>query len=278
MMTEEELIEIGKNENYLNSDNELFLNEVTREIEEKTYDAAVGGEITVYGRSDTIDFNTFTAINPPSHISYMEDGVYRGEYDKIPESTEVGSIIDIGAYVGGFSKYALLSNTQRPLLIIEPLESNISLIKKNLENHKDLSSTFLFKLSVGSSEKVAVKIGEDDDISQYLGTTYHSIDGKSIDENNIPSNYELVQSISLKELLLLNEICTGDESIFLMKIDCEGEEYPFFENASTEDIRKIKHIVGEFHKDSSPDELFIQHGFEQRRKNLGTQFYYERID
>lgn len=57
----------------------------------------------------------------------------------------------------------------------------------------------------------------------------------------------------------------GTKQIFFMKIDCEGGEYPFFEPATTDQIRHIKYVVGEFHKAAveAPDYMFLKHGYER---------------
>ena len=106
--------------------------------------------------------------------------------------------------------------------------------------------------------------------------------GNTSSAESSPTRCE-VKSIDLDELLLLNEICTGAKDVFFMKIDCEGGEYPLFENASRESVRKIKYIVGEFHAASieAPDYMFLKHGYERYTiwsHDANGLFAYKRID
>ncbi|MHB1957016.1 MAG: FkbM family methyltransferase, partial [Sulfobacillus sp.] len=44
--------------------------------------------------------------------------------------------------------------------------------------------------------------------------------------------------------------------IDILKIDCEGAEFDFFSNASSDDLGRIQQVVGEFHRaQGTPEEL-----------------------
>lgn len=274
MLSHPELVSIKNDQNYLDP----YGYAPVANIDHNIMSTLALGEPLIYGREGTCDINTIVAIHPtPNH---------EGEYGEIPKSEEeIGSIMDVGGYVGGFSRYALEYDGSRPLVIFEPMESNVGMIQKNLEAYKDsIVQKFLFKFAVGYSRNVLIRGDIMSDVHKYMGGTLYDIQGKPFNEDgtDLPEAHSMVRSLDLKEVLLLNQVCTGFEDVFFMKIDCEGGEYPLFENASTEDIRKIKYIVGEFHLDNvehgNPYNLILKHGYEEYKKPNHSVYFFRRID
>jgi FkbM family methyltransferase len=264
MWTYQDLLQLKTNENYLSNDYPLADSElpvITHPLHDSNY--------LIYGRVGTNDVNTVLAI---------VDNL--GEYGRIPEEPQSpGSIVDIGSYVGGFVRLALEANQNRPIVAIEPMIANVAMVQRNTRQFpNNPAGTYLFNLAVGVSGHVPIcgppEPAPGDVVHKFMG----NVNGA---ENNPTSR--IVKCINLEEFLTLNEICTGTKQIFFMKIDCEGGEYPFFEPATTEQIRHIKYIVGEFHNASieAPDYMFLKHGYERFKiseNDAGGLFAYKRID
>ena len=264
MWTYQDLLQLKNNENYL--DDNCPLVDPKSEIIEHTYNGPLGN-YPILSRIGSNDTNTVLAII---------DGGGSPEYGFIPvEPNTPGSILDVGCYIGGFTRLAICSNQNRPIIAIEPMISNVAMIQRNIRQlPRNPKGNYLFNVAVGHSGHTFISGPPDDQVHRYMGNT-------SAAELS-PSRSE-VKSIDLDELLLLNEICTGTKEIFFMKIDCEGGEYPLFENASRENVRKIKYIVGEFHAASieTPHYMFLKHGYERytiTQRDANGLFAYKRID
>lgn len=262
MWTYQDLLQLKNNENYFSNNYPLADPEwalVSHPVDGSPYSIII--------REGTNDANTVLAII-----------ANQGEYGRIPEEPQYpGSIVDIGSCIGGFVRLALESNQPRTIIAIEPMIANVGMVQRNTRQFPQSSTNYLFNVAVGTSGHTA--------ISGPNGTSHndliHRFMGNVNDAKNNPSS-RVVKSINLEEFLTLNEICTGTKQVFFMKIDCEGGEYPFFESATTEQIRNIKYIVGEFHAASveSPDYMFLKHGYERFKVNdhdAGGLFAYKRL-
>jgi FkbM family methyltransferase len=260
MLSRQDLLQLKEHANYLNKDYPLV--DIKDNILEEIYPFPNG--TPMFSRADSCDRNTILAIN---------EGY---EYGLIPEEPQCsGSIIDVGSYVGGFIRQAIKSKQNRTIIAIEPMLSNVALVQRNaraIANKND--NLYLFNVAVGDSGHISIKPFDESNTNphRYMG-------------NKVPDgeSNERVTCLSLEELLILNELCCQTKQIFFMKIDCEGGEYPFFENATTDQIRNIKYIIGEFHKSSVeiPDYMFLKHGFERLNETSHPEaglFAYKRID
>lgn len=260
MWTHQDLLQLKNQENYLSANYPLV---------DPKHDVAThpvhGSNYPIYGRVGTNDVNTVLAI--------IDE---KGEYGVIPDEPNApGSILDVGCYIGGFTRLAISSNQNRPVISIEPMISNVAMIQRNIRQFPVYpKGNFLFNVAVGESGHTFIAGNPDDAVHKYMGNT------SNVEQN---PTHTKVKCINLEELILLNEICTGTKDIFFMKIDCEGGEYPLFENAATEHVRRIKYIVGEFHNASveTPDYMFLKHGYKRYKvtdHDAGGLFGYKRID
>ena len=260
MLSRQDLFQLKQNYNYLAKDYPLV--NIKDKIREEIFPWPEGE--LMYSRFDACDRNTILAITEGK------------EYGHIPEEPQYpGSIIDIGSYVGGFVRQAIKAKQNRPIIAIEPMISNVAMVQRNARAIADQNDDmYLFNVAVGDSGHINIKAHDESDNNphRYMGNTVP--DGES---------NERVTSLSLEELLILNEACCQTKNIFFMKIDCEGGEYPLFENVTTDQIRNIKYIVGEFHRTTIelPDYLFLKHGYEKindvSQPSAGI-FGYKRID
>lgn len=146
-------------------------------------------------------------------------------------------VVDIGANIGCFSRYALTKKPSK-VLCIEPLSLNIECLKYNTKdticeilpyavsdkNEYDVELSYNPKFSGGSNI-----IGQKDNHWTYVGS-YDYV--------------EMVQSITLDSLF---ENGTVDKIDFL-KIDVEGSELLIFDGLSDENLSKINKIAIETKK------------------------------
>jgi len=274
MTSYDALKNIVTNENWLNKPN-VSINENVNKVE-----IGLAGQPerwTVCCREKVeVDFNTLYAI------------IVNKEYGVLPNQPEIsGSILDIGGYVGGFARYAVESKLEnRSVIVIEPVSANVGMIQRNMENHKE--GNFLFKAAVGNSGigKILCRSAMEHTDRYPIDPSYYV--GNVIDyAHYIPIKYDHYEDVpiwSLEELLNVVEICTGTRNVFYMKIDCEDGEYPLFMNASPQDLRQIKYVVGEFHREKEVlDNIFLPLNFKPMALTdsqiLDTHMFgYERID
>jgi FkbM family methyltransferase len=141
-------------------------------------------------------------------------------------------ILDIGAHIGAFSLACLRRGAGR-VIAFEPDSENAALAAKNLAAYGDR-----FQLHVAAIWR------SDQDINRLrlrqarhpLNTGGHDV--LSDDEQEaLPS----VTAISLDKVL-----AALPSSARLMKIDCEGAEYPILLTATR--LHRVTEIVGEFHR------------------------------
>ena len=260
MLSIQDLLQLKQNNNYLSENCQLI--QIKDKILEEIYPFPNGD--LMFSRYDACDRNTILSI------------IEAKEYGEIPlEPQYPGSIFDVGSYVGGFVRQAIKSKQNRSIIAIEPMLSNVAMVQRNaraISNKND--NLYLFNVAVGESGHINIKAHDESESNphRYMG-------------NKVPDgeSNERVTCLSLEELLILNELCSQTREIFFMKIDCEGGEYPLFENATTDQIRNIKYIIGEFHGASVevPDYMFLKHGFERINETSNPSaglFAYKRID
>ncbi len=180
-----------------------------------------------YCRPKTEDFVVF------------EDVVDRNEYLLQDEFNDDDIIIDVGAHIGSFS-YAAALRRPRKVYAYEAHPVNHAIACKNLAHFGELVSCR--NLAVWRSDQPGETL-YNEDISTYEGTG-----GVSVlwNDEGLP-----VPSVSLDEVLF--EASNGfKRRIRLLKLDCEGSEYPILFTSNHLDI--VDEICGEYHE-IEPDRI-----------------------
>ncbi len=183
------------------------------------FTSAKGNEF--WGRPETEDVGVF---------EYVVD---HNEYNLPPRFTQDDVIIDIGAHIGSFS-YAVLRRGAGKVYAYEAHPDNYAIACRNLEGFEGRLHSH--NLAVWRSD-IPTQTLHNEDISGYQKTG-----GISVLWNNegLP-----VQTISLDAIL--SEASNGfQKPIRLMKIDCEGSEYPILFTSTRLDI--VEEIRGEYHE------------------------------
>lgn len=140
-------------------------------------------------------------------------------YHFIPEWVRGGVVVDLGANVGCFSLLAANAGAE-VVLSFEPEPHNLEILRINVEAN-GLPITVI-PHAVG-----------------YPRTTYID-DGSGHSQIGRSSGSEV-------EVIDVNQHLDDIEKIDLLKCDCEGGEYEFFETISDDNLKKIERMVGEFH-------------------------------
>ena len=146
-----------------------------------------------------------------------------------------GSVIDIGAHTGAFTKFILEKGASK-VFSIEPDPGNFEILSKNMAKYVELGKVVLINKALGP---VGVEYGALNDAGANTGgISYGPKEGGS------------VETITLDAVI---EMASGP---ILLKLDCEGCEY--FAVEQTEQIKKINAIVGEYHVRGEKNELTLR--------------------
>lgn len=139
------------------------------------------------------------------------------------------SVVDIGAHIGIFSMYSLLSGAAK-VLAFEPEEHNFELLRDNLTANGLRGRIQAFKLAVWSSS-------EERTLFTSKGSAFH---GFFPDRHHVGKS-ERVSCIGINTLL------DRVEHPVLLKIDAEGSEYEIINAITKENMRKVGRICAECH-------------------------------
>ena len=159
------------------------------------------------------------------------------EYSSLDEYLIDATVVDIGQYVGFFSLYALQKGAKK-IYGFEPMRHNYTLGLYNTKFFRDYITCI--NAGIGDSDNW-INILCDDGGMGISGELVFS------SSSNISSNYkeehypvEMWHPNSIFERLNL-------DTVDVIKIDCEGGEYDFFEHIDKEYLKKTKIISCEYH-------------------------------
>jgi FkbM family methyltransferase len=201
---------------------------------------------------------------------YIQNGIVVSEGD---------CIFDVGANIGMFS---LFINRLKPNLrtyAFEPIKQIFDVLQENVALHTLENNLFIFNYGLSSENNVAKVFTF---YPQMAGNSTSKPGEKLVNINETPSDdtdtedlfvdfFKEVKQVKC-ELRTLSSVMSEltINSIDLLKIDVEGEEYEVFKGIESQDWAKIKQIVAEIHdRDGKLDkikQLLTDHGF-----NIKTQ-------
>ena len=143
------------------------------------------------------------------------------------------TIVDIGGYIGDFALFAAKHLDASKVVVCEPSPHNWALLVKNvaLNRYEDRIETV--NKAVTDGDDVMMNVDAPDGgqamVSAYGGNT---------------SEQRLIPGVTLASLVEEHGLTVID----LLKIDCEGGEYPILSNTSSEVLSRIRNIVFEYHE------------------------------
>jgi FkbM family methyltransferase len=144
-------------------------------------------------------------------------------------------VVDIGSFIGITPIYFALRGATVVAYEVLPLHYEFSLL--NIEANGLTSRVAIHNSGFGGVRRtIAVPL----DYSDYRYSVYSST------PNTSRSKY--VDIITLPDIMERNHI----DKIHLLKLDCEGCEYEFFESVDAETLGRVKEIVLEFHESPEP--------------------------
>ena len=160
------------------------------------------------------------------------------EYELPDQFEKDATIVDIGLHIGGFAHLAL-SRGARRLYGFEAEAGNFSSARHNLAKFGDRA--ILANKAVWRSDRPV----------DHLNLSY-SADPPNTGANSViwdSANGPAVEAVSLDDVLL-QASDGGRRRVTLLKIDCEGSEFPILLTAQRLDM--VDRIAGEFHEYGCP--------------------------
>jgi FkbM family methyltransferase len=147
-----------------------------------------------------------------------------------PHST----IVDIGGYIGDFSLYAVKLLDADKVVVYEPSPKNFAILKRNIANNHYEDRIIAVNMAVSDADSVMMNIDLPDK---------NQVNVSAYDPQGAATAFQ-VPSTTLAGLIAEHHL----ESIDLLKLDCEGGEYPILLSAAPEVLQRIKNIALEFHE------------------------------
>ena len=169
-----------------------------------------------------------------SDISCFQSITMENEYFRYFNVMPGDTVVDIGANIGSFAVPVAYREPSVRMVVVEPLEANVSLLKKNIEANKLANVSVVRAAISNSTEKLTIYHGK--------GTWHASGSLYQIDATNSGLK-EDVPSKTLEQLFEEQNI----EHCDFLKMDCEGAEYKILFNLPETMWNKIDKIALEFH-------------------------------
>jgi len=182
--------------------------------------------------------------------------VEHNEYN-IPSNLKNFKVIDIGGHIGSFSWLAA-RNGAKEVFYCEPLRENFDIgmkwINKNFVSQKNFSTVFAtFPMAIWKDCEKPLIIGKSSDVVNTGGAS--CLGTQEEGENRL-----IVPTFPFDEIIRLRLLKRAQSEKVLLKLDCEGAEFPIL--FSSTELDSIDYICGEFHEPSFvPDEAKVE-GFE----------------
>jgi len=186
-----------------------------------------------------------------------------GEFDILLEyikSDFQGYIIDIGGYIG---TSALALKTMYPnakILVIEPSRDNFELMKKNLNQFKDIK--LIYGAIVGKSSK---KVNLYD---RRTGPWGYTLVKNSEDLKKKKKEMKILHKVPCYKI---SEIIPKNSEIGIIKIDIEGGEHELFQN-DPKTLLKSKVMIVELHDRIVPGCTELFHEISKNRDVFKDKF------
>lgn len=163
----------------------------------------------------------------------IANGVLNGGDYRIKPGKDVPVVIDIGAHIGSFAHYIQRFNPDT-LIAVEAHPDNYVLAKENMEKinirHKEVLNKAIWRSDKPATTVHMPKL-ENENTGGYAVLTE-------------PSQYA-VGTISLDEVIDKALAASGKDKVDVIKIDCEGSEFPALMTCTKLD--KVQTILGEIH-------------------------------
>jgi FkbM family methyltransferase len=158
-------------------------------------------------------------------------------------------VVDIGANAGYFNMLLFSKIVHATVFAYEPIPSNYALFQQNIALNPALSSRIhLFNKAVtGTPQEAVTLFMETDGANSVIASIFSDFDGQNQFTLRVPA-------VSLRQILDENQV----ERVDLLKIDCEGSEYPIIYETPPSCWEKISILTIEVH-DLDKDQRNVSH-------------------
>jgi len=181
-----------------------------------------------YHKSSTDELDTVKEV--------YDDLVYKPEWFKItPDNIRV--VVDIGALIGSFTLWAIEQWPKAIIHCFEPDPESFEYLTKNIKEAGAQKQVNTYNQAVWKTDKQLT-------LHRFKNTP----GSNSIVFLKRPfvGNYE--NSIQVKSTSLSNFLKKIPKPVDFLKVDCEGSEYDIFYSLSESELKKIRHVVIEYHE------------------------------
>lgn len=183
-----------------------------------------GKSVVMHIREETNDLNTcIAALNEDE---YGFQGMHFG-----------GTAIDIGGHIGTVTIGWLVDNPELRVETVEPLPENIDLIRRSAFVNDVEDRLTIHEEAIGDGKPVTIRYAFVDNENDL----HHAYIGNSVNPDFNVTGREH-ESITVRTL-----IPEDLPEASVMKIDCEGGEWPFLLQGKVSDFWRFPYIVGEWH-------------------------------
>jgi FkbM family methyltransferase len=141
-------------------------------------------------------------------------------------------IVDIGGNIGLFAICALQRWPASRILTFEPEPSNFKLLRTNIEKNCFQDRVTAVEMAVSAEQAT---------VSLHLSPS--NVGGHSLVASHQSTRKLAVAATTLTDILQRS----GQDRIDLLKLDCEGSEFPILYNCPGRTLAKIKNLAIEFH-------------------------------
>ena len=189
-----------------------------------------GRTLIAYHREGTNDWNTLNSC--------------LGEVDEyqIRDRHLTGTVLDIGAHIGGVTLALLLDNPDLHVIAVEPIPENVALLRRNLRvNGVEDRCTVIEGAAGRSGEHVSIsyrfECGENELHHAFVGNA-NTVQADTVEHKTV-----IYPALGIHDLI-------DDREVAWTKVDCEGGEWGFLADGG---LVHLATIVGEFHPTALPD-------------------------
>ncbi len=164
-------------------------------------------------------------------------------------------IVDIGGGIGEFTIFVASNHPGNKVFVFEPFGESYELLKTNLEINR-ITNVEAYNLAVWGNQGYLMIDSTPGEPSQFVSRELDSYSQSNTHQTIVPA-------ISLMDAFKQMRIDHCD----LLKLDCEGAEYPILLNSPDEIWEKIERIILEYHDNVSSythkdlEEFLSDHGY-----------------
>jgi FkbM family methyltransferase len=152
-------------------------------------------------------------------------------------------IIDIGTHVGGFC-WACAMRGAKNIDTFEASSENFTLAWQNVEVLKNLYPD----LKITANNFAVYRSDMSEELVDKMVLHFSGINGENTGGGNVLHSTE-GEEVKCKRL----DSIIGDKQVDLLKLDCEGSEFPIL--LTSKKLSQVKKILGEFHEGDAPQNL-----------------------